>query len=180
MLRVIILLVIFLPHVAYAQIGLAGIDGNSDQPIDIVSDTLTVNSQKNIAVFKGDVEAQQGTLTLKSDKMKVFYNNDSSKENNSLSKIITTGHTHLTVPDKQAKSNNGIYDVDKGIILLQGNVVLTKGENKLQGDNFVYNVKNGKSKITSKKIPSKGTAGEKPKKQRVKGVFIPNKKPESK
>jgi lipopolysaccharide export system protein LptA len=176
--------IIFTPSHVRAQVGLGGISQDSNKPIDIVSDKLTVNSKDNIANFVGDVEATQGGLMLKSDRMKVYYNGGvegGTETESSLSKIVTKGNTYLSVPDKKASAHSGVYDVDKGLIVLQGNVLLKRGASQLRGDTFWYDVKSGKSRVSSKgdgsRVKGKSKTG---KSGRVKGVFVPRKKQDSK
>lgn len=46
---------------------------NSNQPIDIESDTLVVHDREQYATFLGNVKAVQGTTTLRSKELKVHY-----------------------------------------------------------------------------------------------------------
>ena len=46
---------------------------NSNQPIDIESDTLVVHDREQYATFMGNVKAVQGTTTLRSKELKVHY-----------------------------------------------------------------------------------------------------------
>ena len=46
-----------------------GLSENSDQPIDIESDTLTVYDAKKYATFKGNVKAVQGSTTLRATEL---------------------------------------------------------------------------------------------------------------
>lgn len=62
------------PGVAGAKPGaLRGLSRNSDQPIDINSDLLTVYDAKKVAVFTGRVKAIQGDTTLTTSELQVYY-----------------------------------------------------------------------------------------------------------
>lgn len=50
-----------------------GLSGNSNEPIDIESDTLEVDDKKKTAIFKGNVKAKQGGMTLQSNELEVAY-----------------------------------------------------------------------------------------------------------
>ncbi len=52
---------------------LKGLSGNSNEPIDIESDTLEVDDKKKTAIFKGNVKAKQGGMTLQSNELEVAY-----------------------------------------------------------------------------------------------------------
>lgn len=176
--KFLIAVIIFLSFPAYAQLGIAGGKKDSNEPIDIESDSLVVKPEQNMAIFKGKVKAVQGNMTLLSDQMVVYYHGsekNSDPMGSELSKIETFGNVVLTVPGKKAESDKGKYDVDNSYIMMIGNVVLTQDKNVLKGEKFLYNVATGESRIeTGKEEQDKGK--DQTKKPRVKGVFVPKPK----
>ncbi len=158
---------------AWAQVGLPG-NRDSSLPIEITADGLLVQQKKEVAIFKGNVEAIQGDMNLRSDTMVVYYKNKqkSEKAANSVSKIDVQDNVFLSTPKETAQGDRGIYDVDKGNITLTGSVVLTQGENIIRGDKLVYDLKTGKSELFSDPKPTDA------KKPRVKGLFVPEGAPE--
>jgi lipopolysaccharide export system protein LptA len=141
------------------------------QPVEITSDSLEIIQDKQQAIFTGKVEAKQGNLHIQADKMLVYYNKKDSKNNsdkNSVSKVEASGNVFLTNPTETAQGQRGVFDVDKNLITLSQNVILTSGKNVVKGDKLVYNLTTGESKMDSNTAP----AGEK--KGRVRGVFMPN------
>ncbi len=185
--------VLFLSLVAFpalaAQTNPLGHSHNSKDPIAIDSNTLEVLQDQNKAIFRVNVIAVQGDMTLKSDEMIVYYRQKDNAEGaqkpakpatpaagpdmqNSVSRIDVNGHVFITSPEETAAGDNGIYDVDKHMIFLTGNVVLTKGKNVLKGASGEYNVETGRSLLVgaggSTPAPGAPPAG------RVRGLFIPN------
>jgi len=144
--------------------------GNSKEPIEISSDSLDVLQEEGKAIFRGKVDAKQGNVNIHSDTMTVFYKNGGAggSEQNKISKLIVEGSVLLNTPTETAKAKKGEYNVDKGLITLNNNVVLTRGKNVLTGDNLEYDVKTSKSRMVSSGIKSDGGSG-----GRVKGLFIP-------
>ena len=146
---------------------------DSDAPVEITADTLEIEQNNQKATFKGNVEAIQSNITIKSDEMLVHYKSGKDKigkSQNSVSKVETVGNVRLKTPKETAKSNKGVFDVDKKVITLLGNVSLESGKNVVKGEKFVYNLKTGKSRIISgTKKDANGTK----KKERVRGIFIP-------
>lgn len=151
---------VVLPVGAFAQ-------KQSSSPIHITADTLIVSQDNKTAIFSGNVDASQDNITLRSEKMVVYYLEGNKGEHNNISKIEVSGNVLLSRPGEKAKGDKGVYDVSKNTIHLTGNVILSKDNNMVQGTNLVYNLKTGKSQITGGKA-NKGTSG-----GRVKGVFIP-------
>ncbi len=167
-----------------------GKDVDSSLPIEILSDSLTVKTQENIAIFLGDVRATQGQVKLMSDQMDVYYYSDNNTKNTvelpeeaasgiaqSITKIRVGGNVIFTTPGKKASSDLGTYDVAKGFVILQGNVVLNNEGQTIKGEKFIHNVKEGTSRMLSggdikhNKNVETGKA-----KSRVKGLFIPRSK----
>jgi lipopolysaccharide export system protein LptA len=157
---------------AFAKGGAAG-SHDSSQPVEITADTLEVHQDKSIAVFTGNVEAIQGKMNLRSQKMTVYYRNADEKKSekqDSVSKIIAKGDVFLTTPGETAQGNEGVYDVDKDQITLLYDVVVTNGQNVVKGDTLVYNMTTGQSVLNAPSdLKKTGTKT----KTRVKGVFIP-------
>ncbi|MBL0317918.1 MAG: lipopolysaccharide transport periplasmic protein LptA [Alphaproteobacteria bacterium] len=145
---------------------------DSSKPVEINSDSLSVNQEKHLATFLGNVEAVQGSVIIRSEKMIVHYRD--KKDNNdqsAVSLIEVIGKVFLTTEKETASGRQGEYNVDKKLVTLDGNVILTQGKNVIKGDHLVYNMATGKSELTS----APGTAGATTHKGRVHGVFIPDK-----
>ncbi len=68
-------------------------------------------------------------------------------------------------PEETARGDAGVYDVEKRTILLEGQVVLTRGDNVLRGNRATVDLVSGRSVMAP-------TAGE-----HVHGLFVPNREP---
>lgn len=166
------LLTVGLPAAAPAHAQMEKHD--SSQPIEVVSDQLEVQQNKNLAIFTGNVDAVQGDMHLKADKVTVHYRNDANAEakaeaagattGGTISKIVAEGHVFVSSPRETGQGDVGVYDVDAHKITLEGKqVVLTQGKNVIHGTRAVMNLATGRSVVT------KGGG-------RVHGLFVPNKK----
>lgn len=161
---------------------------NAAKPIEITADSLEVFRDQNKAIFTGDVDAVQGDMTLKSDVMVVHYKENKGTKNkadaamgpagsNSIERIEAKGNVFLSTPEETAQGKTGDYNLDKKIVHLNENVILTKGKNVVKGDHLVYNLDTGHSKVWSdaEQGTSVKTSGEpQKKKQRVRSIFVPN------
>lgn len=159
---------------------------DTNQPIEIGADNLEVLQDQQIAIFKGNVDAVQGTMRLRADMLKVYYRQNkpdaaptrpggpkpaaqpaSADATGSISRIDATGKVFISSPEETAQGDSGVYDVDKLIMTLDGNVVITRDTNVLRGDHAVTNMETGRSEMQCKP----GTNC------RVRGIFQPNAKP---
>lgn len=168
------------PTAAFAQMSAAH---DSNKPIEITADSLEVMQDAQQAVFSGNVVAVQGDMKINSDKMTVHYRTSADQSAKStdaqgISKIIVDGSVLLATPAESARSRKGTYDVDQSMITLEGDVVLSRGENVVKGAFLKYDLTSGKSQIVGSgeatgSDASSDTGG---KKGRVRGLFVPEKK----
>ncbi len=157
---------------AQAQVALTK-SHDSTLPVEITADSLEVLQAEDKAIFSGTVQAKQGDLDIRSSRMTVFYKKSGQKNESQgrVSKVEIDENVFISTPNEVAKGDKGIYDVDDGIISLEGNVTLTSGKNIVKGSKLVYNLKTGQSKM----VNTGSTNSAKPdKKERVTGVFVPS------
>lgn len=173
---------------AAAQLNL-GARQNSNEPIDISSDTLEVQQDKQLAIFRGKVDVQQGDTRLRSDELYVYYRDRNapaagatgsaqprqstpaprpaagqagSPDASSITKIEAKGNVFVSTPKERAQGDFGVYDVDKRTVTITGNVILTSDDSTLRCARAVMYQDTGRSTCD----PAAG--------QRVRGVIIPN------
>lgn len=169
---------------AAAQIGL-GSRQNSDQPIEIASDTLEVQQDKQLAIFRGKVDVVQGDTRLRSDELYVYYRDRQSDQSasgtarssgparatpatsagpdaSSITRIEAKGNVFVSTPKERAQGQFGVYDVDKKTITLTGDVLLASDQSTVRCQRAVMHQDTGRSTCD----PVAGG--------RVRGVFIPN------
>ncbi len=166
---------IIYPLAAGAQSALSGSGFDTDQPIEILADSLEVQQEKQIATFAGNVQVIQGDIRLKANRLQVFYSNNKDAPKTSggeeapkIRKIDATGDVFLSSPRETAQGDTGTYDVLNKQINLQGNVVLTQGQSVLKGQKMVLDLVSGRSKIEG--TGTGNSSG------RVRGIFVPQKK----
>lgn len=138
---------------------------NTRLPIEITSDTLEVDREKNIAIFRGNVDAIQGEMRLKAAVLTVHYSKEQNAEGTAISRIDAEGDVFVSSPTETAQGETGVYDVDAGTIRLDGSVVLTRAENVIRGERAVMNLETGYSLVESAS-PGEGS-------ERVRSVFVP-------
>ena len=159
---------------------------NSDQPINISSDTLEVQQDKQLAIFRGKVDVVQGDTRLRSDDLFVYYRDRNSQapaaqparqsqakpaagaiapggpDASSITKVEAKGNVFVSTPKERAQGDFGVYDVDKKTITLTGNVLLTSDQSTVRCARAVMYQDSGRSTCD----PVAGG--------RVQGVIIPN------
>jgi len=147
---------------------MAGLTAKTDQPIDIESDTLEVLDDEKRAIFRGNVKAVQGGMTLRSGELLVNYSGGEglSGANSRITNIRADGKVLITTDKNQtATSDWALFDVTSQQVTIGGNVVLSQGENVIKGDRLVIDLKTGRSRFENE--------GQVAAKKRVRGIFKP-------
>lgn len=143
------------------------------QALDISADRLEMKQREGRAIFKGTVRVKQGKMTLTSDTLTVFYETDGGIENPSIDRLDAQGNVMLNSASESLKGDWGVYDVNRRLITVGGNVVFTQGDNTLTGERLEFDLVSGLAKLD----------GEAQQGGRVQGTFsVPqnsgNKKPD--
>ncbi|HEX6958282.1 MAG TPA: LptA/OstA family protein [Ferrovibrio sp.] len=178
--RVIFFVALLLAAIAapsLAQVNL-GNNRNSDKPIEITSNTLEVQQDKQLAIFRGDVDVIQGDTRLRSEELFVYYRERSAQSEgksavkpasttgapdaSSITRIEAKGKVFVSTPEERAQGDFGVYDVDKKTVTLTGNVLLTTDRATVRCAKAVMFQDSGRS--ICEPLPG----------ERVRGVFLPN------
>ena len=120
------------------------------QPIEIVADNLVVQQADRIALFSGHVDAKQGSLRLRADQLKVFYNDPKAQAaagGQQVRLIEAMGNVLLVQGGGTAQGDHGTYRVAERLVTMDGNVVLTQGQNVVRGARLDSDLNTGVSKV---------------------------------
>jgi len=151
------------PHTIFAFLTLAswltpalaqesGFLGGTGQPIDtaapieIAADALEVVQAEQVAIFSGSVDAMQGEMRLQASELRVHYSTGSGTGGD-ISQLNANGNVHVSSARETARGDWAIYNVGQETVTMGGNVVLTQGENVIQGDRLTIDLASGRSII---------------------------------
>jgi lipopolysaccharide export system protein LptA len=149
---------------------------NSNAPVDVAADRIEVQDRADRAVFSGNVVVKQAELTMTSARLTVAYVRDKSPNSTSgkvqIERLDATGGVVVTSPGERAVGNFGIYDLNRKIITLIGNVTLTRGDSHVSGGRLTIDLDSGHAVMDGGGAPgTTGSGG------RVTGTFtVPQKK----
>jgi lipopolysaccharide export system protein LptA len=148
----------FGPVLAQSELGSSH---DTSLPIEIAADSMEVEQERQVATFRGSVDAQQGDLRLRADVLIVHYQDKTDGGGKTISLIEADGNVFVSSPEETAQGTHGVYDVTARTIALDGPVTLTRGDNVIQGERLELELETGVSRVIG------GGQG------RVKGVFVP-------
>jgi lipopolysaccharide export system protein LptA len=135
---------------------------NSNAPVNYAADRIELQDKQQRVVLSGNVDITQGDLRLRAARTTVAYTNADSLK---IQRMDATGGVHVTRGDESATGDVAIYDFNKRIITMVGNVQLKRanGDN-LNGARMVIDLNSGVSSVNG----GGGSAG---KGGRVSGSF---------
>jgi lipopolysaccharide export system protein LptA len=133
---------------------------NSNAPIDFGADHIELQDKANRAVLSGNVSVKQAEMTLNAARMTVAYTGQVVGGNPQVSRLDASGGVTVRRPDQVAKSQYGIYDLNRRVITMLGAVTLTQGGNTVNGGRLTMNLDTGRAVIDgSSVVGSKGATG---------------------
>ena len=94
-----------------------------DAPVEVTSDSLTIDRDTGSAVFEGGVVVGQGPLRLAAERVEVRYG-----EGRRVAGLSAEGGVTLASGEDAAEAERATYDVEAGEIVMTGDVLLTQGE----------------------------------------------------
>ncbi|HEX2841497.1 LPS export ABC transporter periplasmic protein LptC [Hyphomicrobium sp.] len=143
--------------------GLASFKTNPKAPVDVTSDSLDVDDKRKVAVFRGDVEAQQDTFKIRCAELSAFYKGEAGladaanlsaapktgeKKTTELTRIEARKDVYVTSKDGQTATGDWAdFDAKTNKVTMGGNVVLAKNKNMVRGTRLLIDLTTGESKI---------------------------------
>ena len=131
--------------VGLAAIGRTQAQGfNSDAPVSFAADRMELQDRQDRVVLEGNVSIAQGNLQLTAARTTVAFTDTGSLD---VQRIDATGGVNVTRGNESARGDAAIYDVNRRIITLAGNVALRRGGDSLSGGRLVIDLDSGVSSI---------------------------------
>jgi lipopolysaccharide export system protein LptA len=128
---------------------------NTNAPVDVTSDRIEVQDRADRAIFTGNVHAVQAEMTLDTPRLTVAYSggaaatNSAANNGNSVQihRLDAAGGVVVKSPTETAKGDFGIYDLDRKLITLIGNVQLNRDTNQVNGSRLVIDLDSGRAVV---------------------------------
>ncbi len=140
---------------------------NTRAPVNVDAGRIEVEDRANRVSFSGDVLVTQADLSVRSQRMLLSYVDAGSLE---LQRITATGGVTVSRGNERATGDTAIYDFNRRIITMAGNVRLRQGSNNLSGGRLVIDLDTGISSVDgSASGGAAATAGSRD--GRVRGTF---------
>jgi lipopolysaccharide export system protein LptA len=138
---------------AYAQ-AIAG--HNSDAPVNYAANRIELQDRQNRVVLSGDVRIDQAGLTLTAARTTVDYSDAGSLQ---IQRIMATGGVTVSRGNERARGNVAVYDFNRRIITMAGDVRLNRGGDTLNGGRLVIDLRTGVSSVDGSASGSSSATG---------------------
>ena len=138
---------------AYAQ-GLAG--HNSNAPVSYAADRIELQDRQKRVVLSGNVRIEQAGLTLNAARTLVDYTDAGSLK---IQRIMATGGVTVARGNERARGNVAVYDFNRRIITMAGDVHLNRGGDTLNGGRVVIDLRSGVSSVDGRASGSSSVTG---------------------
>lgn len=127
---------------------------------------LEYRQKARIAIADGNATVYKDDKTLIADRLTAYFSGGKKQE---LERVEATGGVTVTSKQEVVKAERADYDAAREVVVLSGNVRLTRGGNQLNGERAEVDLKKGRSRLLAGKG---GSGGSKP----VSGLFVPGAK----
>src|SRR5436305_10950592 len=96
---------------------------NSNAPVDVTAERIEVQDRADRAMFAGNVHVSQAEMTLDTPRLTVAYSGKGPGGGNvQIHRLDAAGGVVVKSPSETARGDFGIYDLDRKLITLIGNV----------------------------------------------------------
>lgn len=127
-----------------ADIRFGGLQQDTTLPVEVTSDSLSVDQASGAAVFTGNVTAKQGEMRLTAGTIRVEY----AEGNQGIDKLIASDGVTLVSPTDAAEATEAVYTISSGNVVMTGNVLLTQGGAAISGERLTVNLTDGTGTMT--------------------------------
>ncbi|MFK7745076.1 MAG: lipopolysaccharide transport periplasmic protein LptA [Roseobacter sp.] len=129
-----------------AQVAFGTIQENSDLPVEVTADSLSIDQAAGTAIFTGNVVIGQGEMRLSAQEVLVVYSNSDQ----GVARLEATGGVTLVSGSDAAESERADYNVEDGTIVMSGNVLVAQGPSALTADRMTVQIETGTAQMSGR------------------------------
>jgi lipopolysaccharide export system protein LptA len=121
---------------------------NTNAPVDVSANRIEVQDRADRAIFTGNVHVVQAEMTLDTPRLTVAYSNAQGGSGSpQIQRLDAAGGVLVKSPTETAKGDFGIYDLNRKLITLIGNVQLNQQQNQVNGARLVIDLDSGRAVV---------------------------------
>lgn len=93
----------------------------TNEPTIVTSDRSQLDYLKKVWVFEGNVLVADPRITIRANKIDVYFGGGGTNQSNSIQRAIAEGDVVITQDDKKSTSDRAEYTAEDGKVVLTGN-----------------------------------------------------------
>lgn len=128
---------------------------NSNAPVDYSANRIELQDKQNRVVLSGDVAIAQGDLRIRAARTVVAYTDNGELK---IQRIDASGGVVVSRGTQTARGDVGLYDFNRRIITLVGNVALQRANDNLNGARLVIDLNTGLASVDGRGSSAAGAA----------------------
>ncbi len=136
-----------------ARIAFGDLAQDTSLPVEVSSETFSVNNADGTGVFSGNVVVTQGEMKLSAAEVRVQYSADQS----SIDQLIASGGVTIVNLGDAAEAREAVYTIATGVIVLTGDVLLAQGPSAMAGQKLTIDLRDGtgvmEGRVTTTFVP---------------------------
>lgn len=117
---------------------------NSNAPVNYAANRIELQDREDRVVLTGNVVIEQANLRLTAGRTIVDYSDAGSL---SIQRISATGGVTVTRGNESARGDVAVYDFNRRVITMTGDVRLRRGTDTLNGGRLTIDLRSGLSSI---------------------------------
>lgn len=129
---------------------------DSRAPVSYAADRIELQDRQNRIILAGNVQLQQAGLALSSARMLVNYDDAGELR---IDRITASGGVNIARGNERATGDVAVYDFNRRVITMAGNVRLRRGSDTLNGGRLVIDLQTGLSSVEGAPGGSGGASG---------------------
>jgi lipopolysaccharide export system protein LptA len=117
---------------------------NSQAPVNYAADRIELQDKQKRVVLSGNVDITQEDLRMRAARTTVAYTDDGALR---IQRIDATGGVIVTRGGERASGDVAVYDFNRKLITMLGDVSLLRGTDTLRGGRLVIDLNTGVSSV---------------------------------
>ena len=122
------------------------IQENEGLPVEVTSESLSVDQNAGTALFTDNVIIVQGEMRLSADRVLVIYDNEAR----AVERIEARGNVILISGEDAAEAESADYTVLDGTIEMFGNVLVAQGPSAITSDRMTVRLNDGTAQMSGR------------------------------
>ncbi len=128
-------------------------------PVNIQADTMRYSPSGKEVVFKGNVKVTRQDVTINAETITIYLGGEAKSEPGGIAamdpgairKIEATGGVRIDYQGKKGKCAKATYQVLQGLLVMDGDPVLSDGQNSITGHQIKFYLKENRSEVVAGK-----------------------------